>query len=255
MMGTTSVDTNGHRGLDWLESLDESARFSVENAGVETVGRGMAILRAGEIPRAVFIVREGGVKEVQTTPETEGGRDVIVALHGPGDFFGDLALMNDEPATTTTVALAQTSLIAVPRETWLELCQSPQMMRMLTRRTQKRLEDAYRMIRMLSRYTTEARLKSALLILAERWGSKGDDGVTIGLELTHRTLADLAGASREKVTRALGILSQKGLVKVVQRRLVVPSLERLLDLGERVTTWPGSREAAEETNVSPTAEE
>jgi CRP-like cAMP-binding protein len=81
---------------------------------------------------------------------------------------------------------------------------------------------------MLSRYTTEARLKSALLLLAERWGQPHDEGIEIALDLTHRTLADLAGASREKVTRALGILQQKGLVRVVKRRLILPSLDRLL---------------------------
>jgi CRP-like cAMP-binding protein len=114
---------------------------------------------------------------------------------------------------------------------WTRLLESHQTLSKNVRELlQRRLVDAWRLVRMLSRYTTEARLKSALVILAERWGHavEGDGGgIEIALDLTHRTLADLAGASREKVTRALGILQQKGLVRVNRRRLVVPSLDRL----------------------------
>src|SRR4029450_11058968 len=95
-------------------------------------------------------------------------------------------------------------------------------------RMARRIDDAWRLVRMLSRYTTEARLKSALLLLAERWGQPREEGIEIALDLTHRTLADLGGASRERVPRALRLLQQKGLVRVVQRRLVLPSLDRLL---------------------------
>jgi CRP-like cAMP-binding protein len=104
----------------------------------------------------------------------------------------------------------------------------PQLARGLMAQLAGRLDDSWRLVRMLSRYTTEARLKSALLLLAERWGQPREEGIEIALDLTHRTLADLAGASREKVTRAIGVLQQKGLVKVIKRRLVVPSLDRLL---------------------------
>ena len=108
------------------------------------------------------------------------------------------------------------------------LDEHPQLMRSVQDKMSRRLQDAWRLVRMLSRYTTEARLKSALLLLAERWGQPREEGIEIALDLTHRTLADLAGASREKVTRAIGVLQQKGLVKVIKRRLVVPSLDRLL---------------------------
>jgi CRP-like cAMP-binding protein len=117
----------------------------------------------------------------------------------------------------------------VPRESWERVLEAhPEMQRALRGQLARRITDAWRLVRMLSRYTTEARLKSALLLLAERWGQPREEGIEIALDLTHRTLADLAGASREKVTRALGILQQKGLVQVVRRRLVVPSLDRLV---------------------------
>jgi CRP-like cAMP-binding protein len=204
-------------------------------------------LKAGELPRAVYLVLSGGVKELRASKEGEGGREVIVALHAPGELFGELAMINEEPLSTSFVALTQTQLVELSRDRWLELLHNPAVLRMLNRRQAKRLADAQRFIVMLARYTTEARLKSALLLLAERWGKRGAEGTTIGIELTHRTLADLAGASREKVTRALGILSHKGLVKVVHKRLVIPSLERLLV--DEPTGLPRARESEPEAEA------
>lgn len=222
-----TIDIESLRGVSWLSGIDEPTDFELPGAAVQTYPRGAAIMRASEPSRAVYIVREGGVKEVQTTPE---GKEVILALHGPGDLFGDLAPWHDggsQPASA--IAIIQSKVLSVPRESWERMLEEhPAMQRGLRGQLARRITDAWRLVRMLSRYTTEARLKSALLLLAERWGQPREEGIEIALDLTHRTLADLAGASREKVTRALGILQQKGLVLVVRRRLVVPSLDRLV---------------------------
>jgi CRP/FNR family transcriptional regulator len=221
-----SIDIETLRGVNLLANLDEPAKFHLQNAVEQSFSRGMTILRATEPGRYVYIVREGGVKEVQTTPE---GKEVILALHGPGDVFGDLAAWNNDQLPASAIALMPSKVLAVPKDAWSRMLdEHPAMMRSLQQQMARRLQDAWRLVRMLSRYTTEARLKSALLMLSERWGQPREEGIEIALDLTHRTLADLAGASREKVTRALGILQQKGLVKVVRRRLVVPSLDRLV---------------------------
>jgi CRP/FNR family transcriptional regulator, cyclic AMP receptor protein len=218
------TDIETLRGASPL-SEGEPARFELPGATEQSFQRGAAIVRAREPQRSVFLVREGGVKESQVTPE---GKEVILGLLGPGDLFGDLAGLGGELAPTSVVAMLPTRVTAVPREDWLRLVDGqPQLQRTVQAQLERRLHEAWKLVRMLSRYTTEARLKSALLLLAERWGQEREEGVEITLDLTHRTLADLAGASREKVTRALGLLTQKGLVKVVRRRLVLPSLERL----------------------------
>ena len=220
-----SIDIETLRGVSWLANLDE-AKYNLAGAVEQSYARGMTIVRANEPVRAVYIVREGGVKETQSTPE---GKEVILALHGPGDLFGDLALFNNDQAPASAIALMASKVVVVPRDAWMRLIDSePALQRSLQQQLSRRLTDAWRLVRMLSRYTTEARLKSALIMLADRWGQPREDGIEIALDLTHRTLADLAGASREKVTRALGLLQQKGLVKVVRRRLVVPSLDRLV---------------------------
>ncbi len=219
-----TIDIETLRGVSPIAEGEPG--LELQNAVEQTFSRGATILRAREPARSVFLVREGGVKESQMTPE---GKEVILGLLGPGELFGDLTGMGGETSPTSVVAMLPTKVMVVPRDDFQRHAQeSQQLMRMVHAQLQRKLEDAYKLVRMLSRYTTEARLKSALLMLAERWGQPREEGIEIALDLTHRTLADLAGASREKVTRALGILQQKGLVKVVRRRLVVPSLDRLV---------------------------
>jgi CRP/FNR family transcriptional regulator len=220
-----TVDLETLRGVPLFAELDEPTMFNL-TAVEQTFPRGATVMRANEPSRAVYIVAEGGVKEAQITPE---GKEVIMALHGPGDLFGELAAFHSNQVTATCTTLLPTRALVVQRDDWDRMLnEHPQLMRGLGQQLARRIDDAWRLVRMLSRYTTEARLKSALLLLAERWGQPREEGIEIALDLTHRTLADLTGASREKVTRAIGVLQQKGLVKVLKRRLVVPSLDRLL---------------------------
>ncbi len=220
-----TIDMETLREVGWLAELDEPARFKLSNAVEQNFPRGASIMRAREPSRSVFILREGCVKESQATPE---GKEVILALHGPGDLIGDVAALTDENAPTSASAMTPVRLLAVSREDWARLLdEQPSLAKTVQQRLARRVTEAWRLVRMLSRYTTEARLKSALLVLAERWGQPREEGIEIALDLTHRTIADLTGASREKVTRALGLLAQKGLVRVVRRRLVLPSLDRL----------------------------
>ena len=78
-----TVDLETLRGMPLFAELDEPAMFSLSGAAEQSFPRGATIVRANEPARSVFIVREGGVKEAQITPE---GKEVILALHGPGDL-------------------------------------------------------------------------------------------------------------------------------------------------------------------------
>jgi CRP-like cAMP-binding protein len=209
----------------FFSELEES-RVELPGAVPETYQRLEVIARAHEPATAIFLLREGVVKEALSTPE---GKEVILALHGPGDLFGEIyGAPPDGERIAGAQALVSSSVLRIPRDAWEQLLASePRMARAFENLLRRRAIDGWRLVRMLSRYTTEARLKSALLLLADRWGEPRDAGIEIAIDLTHRLLADLTGASREKVTRALGVLSKKGLVTTAQRRLVIPSLERL----------------------------
>jgi CRP-like cAMP-binding protein len=239
-----TIDMSALRGTRIFADLQPKLR--VPSATEQTLARGVPIYRQGEIPRTVYLVLEGAVKEAESTPE---GKEVILALHGPHQLFGDVITSHHDLPTGAS-ALTAAKLLCIPREEWQRLIRDDEeVARTYLQHLQRRLVESWRLVRMLSRYTTEARLKSLLLFLSDSWGQPGESGIEIGLELTHRILADLTGASREKVTRALGILADKGLVSTVRRRLVIPSLERL----QRSDEVFGFREPAPETTSDATS--
>lgn len=204
--------------MRWLAELEAVLPF-VE----ELVPKNSALVRRGERARAVYLVRSGGVKEVRTTSDD---KDVIVALHGPGDLFGELTLEADgETAIATAITLVPSRLLVISHDRWRQALDAhPRLYRTLTDHLIGRLEESWRSMQMLSRYTTEARLKWALLLLAEHWGRPHPSGGTeIDIDITHKTLASLIGASREKVTISLGVLQEKGVIHVVRRRIILLS--------------------------------
>jgi CRP-like cAMP-binding protein len=219
-----TLSASALRNVPLFANVEES-RFNLLGATEETYQRGEVIARAHEPASSLFILQDGAVKELVSTPE---GKEVILAIHGPGDLFGEVVTGADGLLPAGAVALYPSRVLRISRESWDRLVSNePALHRAIDELIRRRVLDAWKLVRMLSRYTTEARLKSALLLLADRWGHAREGGIEIALDLTHRTLADLTGASREKVTRALGVLFKKGLVSTAQRRLIIPSLERL----------------------------
>lgn len=220
-----TIDPTTLRGLPLFASLEEPATFNLRGAVEKTYARGAVLAHVDEPADQVYFVLTGIVKETQRTPE---GKEVILALDGPGELTGDVSLFEGDRFLTEASTIVPSRLLLVPREQLLELIHShPRLGSALAERLARRLTDSWTLARALSRYTTEARLKSLLSFLSERWGQPRDQGVEIALDLTHRMLADMAGASREKVTRALGALERRGLISMSRRRVVVPSLERL----------------------------
>ena len=113
-----TIDAKTLRNVRLFATLEEPSGFQITNAVEQPFQRGAVIVRAQEPARSVFIVREGGVKEMQVTPE---GKEVILALHGPGDLFGEMATFNGNTAPTTAVAVTSSRVLVVPREDWLQL--------------------------------------------------------------------------------------------------------------------------------------
>jgi len=123
-----SIDIESLRGMKLFEGL-ETPPPALTNAAEERYSRGQMILRAHDPARFIYLVLEGGVKEVQVTPE---GKEVILSLHGPGDLFGELASFHNGEAPASAVAMAASRLLQVPREEWQRMVESnPQLQRSL----------------------------------------------------------------------------------------------------------------------------
>jgi CRP-like cAMP-binding protein len=156
---------------------------------------------------ALFVVAAGQVKVVLVG---EDGREVILAVLGPGDFFGELALIDDEPRSAHVIAMDDARLLVLRRDDFHQALEAhPRIALGLLRALSRRLRRADDKIGALVLLDVYGRVARALLELASDAGS-GD----LVQGITHATLAQMIGSSRETVSRTLGDLAERGLIAV-----------------------------------------
>ena len=181
---------------------------------------GERIVAQGDTASSVFLVRRGVVEVGSVSPD---GKEVILALAGPGHIFCEGALCGPDVGMPAAIAATDCAVSPVPAAALLE---SGPLSRVLMGMAM-RLVDATADLERLHHYRFEARLAAVLVRLAERYAVKTDGEVVIGLALTQRDLAAMLGSSRETVNRAFSTLRSLGWAHRRGKALVVDDLEAL----------------------------
>ena len=167
----------------------------------------------------LFIIRSGQVK---VSLIHEDGREFILSLMGEGEVFGELSLIDDQPRSANVVALEKTDLLMLRRADFLELVEGiPQIAVALLEELASRLRRTDEQVGGLALLTVHNRVAKTILRLASDRGVETDDGILIEQRPTHQQLANMAGTTRETVTRALGQLESDGYIVCKGRQILV----------------------------------
>jgi CRP-like cAMP-binding protein len=200
-------------GREELERLAEVTRE-------KQYPKGSIIVFEDDPGDSLFIVREGRVKVVLVA---EDGREVILGVLGVGEHFGELSLIDEQPRSAHVIAMDDTNLLVLRREDFKRRVETtPQLAWALLLELSRRLRRADGTIGGLVLLDVPGRI--ARLILDAATESGGD---TIERPLTHQTIAQMIGASRETVSRAMSDFQEAGLISVARRRITVANREAL----------------------------
>lgn len=184
--------------------------------------KGSVILFEDDPGDSLFVVREGRVKVVLVG---EDGREVILGVLGVGEHFGELSLIDDQPRSAHVIAMEDATLLVLRRDDFRRRVEiSPQVAWSLLIELSRRLRRADGKIGGLVLLDVPGRISRLLLDAAEEAGAG-----TIEKPLTHQTIAQLIGASRETVSRAMKEFQDAGWITVERRRITItdrPALER-----------------------------
>lgn len=176
--------------------------------------RNSVILFEDDPGDALFVVATGQVKVVLIG---EDGREVILSVMGPGEFFGEMSLLDDEPRSAHVIAMEDSSLAVLRREDFEAiLTATPQIALALLRELSRRLRRADEKVGSLVLLDVQGRVARLLLDMA---GEEGGERIT--RRLTHHTIAQMIGSSRETVSRTMRDLTDKGLIAVQRRDIVI----------------------------------
>ncbi|PYQ21158.1 MAG: Crp/Fnr family transcriptional regulator [Acidobacteria bacterium] len=165
-----------------------------------------------------FTILEGRVK---VTILGDDGREVILSVLGPGDFFGEMALLDNEPRSATAIAVEETELLSLDNRSITTA---------LIRVLSARLRRANHQISTLALLDVYGRVARVIVDMAREEGKRLRDGRIAFRRATHQEIANRIGTTRETVTRMLKDLERQGLIHVEGKEIVVqPDFEKVFD--------------------------
>ncbi len=186
-----------------------------------TYRKGAVVFSEGDPGATLYLIHSGEVKLTIMSPE---GREIILALLGPGGFFGELALLDGGERSATATARAPSKFFALEREHFLTfLRRHPDTAAALLAALSRRLRRTTDLLHDAVFLDGPTRLTKVLLTLAEAGERRGPDGTLGPPQLTQEELAEVVGGTRESVNRWLRLLADEGLVQC--RRGVVAVLK------------------------------
>jgi CRP-like cAMP-binding protein len=183
------------------------------------------LFHEGDEGDKLYVVTDGKVKLGRTSSD---GRENLLAILGPGQMFGELSLFDPGPRSATVTAVTDSTFSSLSHEDLLRwLDGRPGVARGLLSQLAGRLRKANDVVADLVFSDVPGRVAKALLDLADRFGRTADDGVHVHHDLTQEELAQLVGASRETVNKALADFASRGWLRLEPRSVVIMDIERL----------------------------
>jgi CRP-like cAMP-binding protein len=188
--------------------LEKIARLGVR----KKYKKGNIVVLEQEMGAALFVIVSGKVKVVRSDVD---GREVILSIFGPGEFFGEMSLLDGLTRSATVVAIAKAELFMIHRREFLELLHEyPKVAISLLAELTMRLRKADTQIKSLSLKDAAGRVANVLLMLAEDVGLFRKGKVEIPDLPLQQDIANMAGTSRETVSRILHQFMRKGHIEM-----------------------------------------
>jgi CRP-like cAMP-binding protein len=194
--------------------------------------RGEVIFHVGDPGDALFVILAG---EVKISLPSETGDEAILATLRPGEFFGELALLDGAPRSASASALSATETVMMPRDRFRELIASEAPVRdALLAALATELRRLTTHVEELHFLDITGRLAARLVRLAQDGGSTASDGsIRLRTNLTQTELAAMVGCTRQSVNKLLGQFTDDGLLRLERDGIVVTDLDGLIAASRR----------------------
>jgi len=205
----TTVSTAVLKAVPLFASCpDEQLRMLTPVVGRKSVSRGTMVMAAGDLTDSLYIVLSGRLKVMMSDAE---GKEVILSILGPGEFFGEMGLIDDSPRSASVVAIEACELLSIAKRDFKKsLADNFDMTMAVMRGLVKRLRDADRKIGSLALLDVYGRVARLLLDMSET--VNGQKMVT--KRLPKQDIAKMIGASREMVSRVMKDLQMGGYIEM-----------------------------------------
>jgi CRP-like cAMP-binding protein len=201
------------------ELSDDDLKRVAEHTVSQVYKKDNMVLIEEEVGSTMFIILNGRVKISRISDE---GREVILSILMDGDFFGEMSILDGQTRSANAVTLEDTELLIVRRENFLRILHDyPQVAINLLKELAHRLRRSDSQIKSLSLQNALGRVASTILRIADDSGIIKQGRVEISTMPPQQDLANMAGTSRETISRVIKSLTQLGYVKKEGSKLII----------------------------------
>ncbi len=187
--------------------------------------RGHVIFVEGQPGDRLYIVASGKVKVGRKSPD---GRENLLMVAGPSDMFGELSIFDPGPRTSSATSVTEVRAFSMDRAALREwIGKRPEIAEQLLRVLARRLRRTNNMLADLIFTDVPGRVAKSLLQLARQFGSQESGLLRVTHDLTQEEIAQLVGASRETVNKALADFAQRGWLRLEGKSVLILEPERL----------------------------
>ncbi|TQN28695.1 transcriptional regulator [Haloactinospora alba] len=209
-----------------FEALDEEGAAALRASVSEVrLGRGQTLFSEGDEGDRLFVILSGKVKLTRTAVD---GRENLLSVIGPSEMFGELSLFDPRPRTASAIAVTDVVLAGLSHADLRPfIAAQPQVSLQLLKALATRMRRTNDVMSDLVFTDVPGRVAKQLLDLADRFGKEGEDGLHVHHDLTQEELAQLVGASRETVNKALAEFALRGWIRIEAKAVVLLDIERV----------------------------
>jgi len=202
------------------ESIEKISKLCIR----KTFNKESVVLFEDEAGSALFLIIKGRVKISRITND---GKEAILSILNEYDFFGDMAIIDNQSRSASAIAMSDSELFIIQRNEFMDLLQNhPEISINLLKELTRRLRNASMIIKSLSLNDAEGKVATVILQLANILGKIKQGIVEIEKLPFQHEIANMAGTSRETISRVLHTLEKKGFIKLKGSRLKIFNYEK-----------------------------
>ena len=198
---------------------DNELRQITESITIKEFKKNQTILYEENTSEFMYIMLEGEAKVIQRTEE---GKEIILAIHRAGEFFGEMSLIDNKTAPATVIAKEDSTVALVSKDIFYSLIfKQKKVLEKLLRILCDRLRESWKTVQMLNFNNAAQRIKCLFAMLSNKYGEKVDGRIVLKVKFTHQDIAEMTGMARETVTRVIDELQRVGEIVILKDKTIV----------------------------------
>jgi CRP/FNR family transcriptional regulator, cyclic AMP receptor protein len=204
-------------GIPFLACLSREELSQIESVViVKKFNKNEVILIEAEESTYFYFIVSGKVKVIRYN---EVGKELMLAIHKRLDYFGEMSILDGKTSPATIVAMEDSSIGFITKSNFVKLIMSNEKsLQQLLNLLCSRLRDAWSMLNIFGFSEASDKIRAALKIFSQKFGTADQRGTIISIKLTHKDIANFAAVSRETASRVISTLIKSGEIQLIDNK-------------------------------------